>query len=52
MESQARVLQQRVQIPPVHRRNGQPQERVRGEQQEGQKGHPDHPLHGQNTGTQ
>ena len=52
MEGEAGVLQQRVQVLPVHRRNGQPQEGVRGEQQEGQKGHPDHPLHGQHTGAQ
>ncbi len=39
MEGQAGVLQQRVQILPVHRRKFQPQERVRGEQDKGKERH-------------
>ena len=52
MKGEARVLQQRVQILPVHWRDSQPQEGVRGEQKKSQKGHPDHALHGQHTGPQ
>ena len=47
MERQAGVLQQRVEILAVERRLGQPQERVRGEDDETQKRHPDHRLNAQ-----
>ena len=40
------VLQDRVEALAVGRRRIEPQERVRGEQHEGEEAHPDQPLHG------
>ncbi len=47
MEGEARVLQERVEVVAVQRRVGQPQERVRGEQQEHQERDRDAGLHAQ-----
>ncbi len=48
MKRQTRILQQGVQILAVHRRPHQPQKRIRGKQDKGNKRDPDRALHRQN----
>src|SRR3546814_7648738 len=52
MEGEAEVLQQRVHLLAVQRRGVEPQERVRGEEDEGEEPDPDHALHRQHPGPQ
>ncbi len=52
MKSEARILQQGVQILPVKGRHRQTQERIGGKENKGEKRHPDRGLNCQNAGLQ